>query len=219
MHARLVVGVCGGSGAGKRRIIDQYLVPALAGAGLILEHDWYYHELPTLFVQQNVTERDDINYDIPDAYENALLIRDIQALRQGRSIDVRRYQKGVGMREEVPMRLAPHEVIIVDGMMVLAVPELAAQMDIKAFVHADPEVRLRRRVARDLYFSSEEESLLRFERDVLPAHIRYVEPSRAIADFVLDNSQDDTPAVGTAQFVEAVVLALQSARLEGERTL
>lgn len=215
MKARLVVGVSGGSGAGKCRIIDQYLIPALNGSGLILEHDWYYYDWHTLSQNQGVPELKNINFDRPDAYENSLLARDIQALREGRAIDVYRYQKGVCEREAVPLRLAPHEVIIVDGMMVLSVPELVAQLDIRAYVDATDEVRLARRIARDRYFSSEAESRLRFERDVMPAHRTFVEPSRKTADFVLDNSRDNEPAEGVEAFVSAVLSRLEALRAQG----
>lgn len=212
MKARLVVGVSGGSGAGKCRIIDQFLIPALGGAGLILEHDWYYYDWQTLSKKQGVPELKNINFDRPDAYENSLLARDIQSLREGRAIDVYRYQKGLCERAEMPIRLAPHEVIIVDGMMVLSVPELVEQLDIKAYVHADDQVRLDRRIARDRYFSSEEESRLRFERDVMPAHRQFVEPSRQVADFVLDNSKDNVPAEGVEAFVSAILSRLEALR-------
>lgn len=205
-HARcLIVGVSGGSGAGKRRIIDHYLMPALGERALILEHDWYYRELPDLMAVQGVTSQLQINYDHPDAYNNALLIQDIRALRAGRTIDVYPYQKGVGMRSAQAMVLEPRPVVIVDGMMVLAVPELAAELDLKAYVDASEQVRIRRRVARDLFFASEEESRLRFTRDVLPAHYQFVEPARATADFVIDNTRDDEEALGAAAFVSAIL--------------
>ncbi|MFM7201310.1 MAG: uridine kinase [Myxococcota bacterium] len=206
----LVVGVSGGSGAGKRRIIDDYLMPVLQDRALILEHDWYYRELPDLMAVQGVTSQLQINYDHPDAYDNALLIRDIRALRAGLTIDVYPYQKGVGMRSSHPVIIEPRPVVIVDGMMVLAVPELAAELDLKAFVYASDEVRLRRRVARDLSFASEEESQLRFTRDVLPAHHQFVEPARATADFILDNGLDGEDASGVAPFLSDILARLAS---------
>jgi uridine kinase len=208
MRTRLIVGVSGGSGSGKHRVIHHHLLPALGGTPLILEHDWYYHEVDYLTRAQGVSSRLEINYDQPDAYENLLLVKHLRDLQAGRSIQVYPYQKANGMRRAEPMWLEPRDVVIVDGMMILAVPELVSMLEIRAYVQADDDLRLARRIARDLSFCSAEESELRFRRDVLPAHRRYVEPSRTQAHFVVMNARDGHAPDGIDAFVSAVLRAL-----------
>jgi len=201
MKTPLVIGIAGGSGAGKHRVIQEYLLPALRGKALIIEHDWYYHELPILYAAQGVTEREDINYDQPEAYENGALAVHLDALTRCEQAEIHPYRKGIGMRAETSVLLEPQDVIIVDGMMLFAVPQLVTRMDMRVFVEADDDVRLRRRIERDLPFSSEEESRLRFVRDVSPAHSKYVEPSRIHAHFILQNTREGKPPIGFDAFL------------------
>ncbi len=204
MRTHLIVGIAGGSGAGKHRVIQNHLLPSLNGNALILEHDWYYHGLEYLFDAQGVSRREDINYDHPDAYENTLLATHLRMLRAGRAVEVFPYRKGHGTRSDVPFRLEPREIVILDGMMIFAVPELVEQLSITAYVHAEEPLRLQRRILRDLEFSPEDESVLRFYRDVLPAHHRYVEPHRDSAHFVLHNTRDGDAPGGVDAFLHEV---------------
>lgn len=208
MKTVLTVGVSGGSGAGKHVLIRDHLLPALGSRALLIEHDWYYYELEPLFKAQGVSSREDINYDIPQAYENALLVEHIRALKAGNTVTVHPYVKGSGMRDSDPIVLEPREVVVVDGMMIYAVPELVAELDLKAYVDASDALRLERRVKRDMSFSTVEESLLRFERDVLPSHRRFVEPYRATADFVLKNETDGANPDGVERFIAEVLSRL-----------
>lgn len=214
MQARIIVGVCGGSGAGKGHVIHDHLLPALGSAGLVLEHDWYYHEYGTLLGLQGVKSRAEINYDIPQAYENGLLIEHLRALKRGESIHIHKYQKGASVRSPHALHLEPREVVVVDGMMILSVPELVAELDVRGFVEATEPVRLHRRIRRDLAFASEEESRLRFDRDVMPAHRRFVGPSIQLATFVIQNEIDGAAAKGMHEFISAVIRKLHETREE-----
>ncbi len=209
MRTRLIVGVSGGSGAGKHLVIHDYLLPALGDSARVIEHDWYYYEFEHLYRMQGVHSRADINYDRPDAYENSLLIEHLKRLSAGEAVDIHRYQKGVGLREIEPLRVEPREVIILDGMMLYAVPELVAQVQLRAYVHAGDQVRLRRRVRRDMAFSTVDESVIRFQRDVLPAHRRYVEPSAAHASYIVLNSRDGCAPEGIEELIAGIRAALQ----------
>lgn len=204
MRAKLILGICGGSGAGKHRVIHHHLMPLFKNDAVILEHDWYYHELDYLFKHQNVSNRDDINYDRPDAYENDLLVDDITKLRNGEDIRVYPYIKGIGLRQKEPLLISPKPIVIVDGMFVFSVPKLVKCMDICAYIHADDHVRLQRRVKRDLSFSSKEESIGRFYRDVMPAHKEFVEPSKNISDYVIINNINGEASVGIEALISEI---------------
>lgn len=180
----------------------------------MLEHDWYYHEHSSLLRMQGVKARAEINYDIPQAYENALLIDHLRALKRGEAISVHRYQKGSGVRSPQALQLEPREVVVVDGMMILSVPELVQELDVRGYIEATEPVRLTRRIRRDLSFSTEEESRLRFERDVMPAHRRFVGPSIQLAHFVIHNEIDGAAATGMHEFISAVIRKLHEAREE-----
>lgn len=216
MRTQLIVGVSGGSGAGKHLVIHKHLVPALGGCARVIEHDWYYYEFEHLYAVQGVTSRADINYDRPDAYENSLLVRDLDALCAGRAVKIHRYQKGIGLRATEPYLLEPAEVVILDGMMLFAVPEVVSRIHIGAYVHADDQIRLNRRIKRDLGFSTVDESVIRFQRDVLPAHRRYIEPSAAFARYILTNSRDGDRPDGIGEFVERVLKTQERLRRRSE---
>ncbi len=212
MRTLLIVGVSGGSGAGKHLVIHDYLVPALGHSARVIEHDWYYREFEDLYRMQGVSSRADINYDRPDAYENELLVHHLKRLVAGETVEIHRYRKGVGLREIEPVRIEPQEVIILDGMMLFAVPELVRQVHLRAYVHASDQVRLQRRVRRDIAFSTVDESVIRFQRDVLPAHRRYVEPSAVHAGYILVNSRDGCAPEGIQELVSGIDAALRRRR-------
>ena len=212
MRTLLIVGVSGGSGAGKHVVIHDYLLPALGDAARVIEHDWYYYEFEDLYRVQGVSSRADINYDRPDAYENSLLIQHLERLTAGQPVKIHRYRKGVGLREDDPIVVEPRDVIILDGMMLFAVPQLVRQIQLRAYVHAGDQVRLRRRVRRDIAFSTVDESVIRFQRDVLPAHRRYVEPSAAHASYILLNSRDGEAPEGIEELLSGINAELQKRR-------
>ncbi len=212
MRTLLVVGVSGGSGAGKHVVIHDYLLPALGDAARVIEHDWYYYEFEDLYRVQGVSCRADINYDRPDAYENSLLVEHLKRLTSGQPVQIHRYRKGVGLREDEPITIEPRDVIILDGMMLFAVPELVRLIELRAYVHAGDDVRLRRRVKRDIDFSTVDESVIRFQRDVLPAHRRYVEPSAAHAGYILVNSRDGEAPEGIDELLAGIRMELEKRR-------
>ncbi len=209
MSTRIIIGVAGGSGAGKHRVIHHHIIPDLPYRPTVIEQDWYYHELDVLLHRQGVRSRDEVNYDCPEAYEVELLVEHLEALRRGEVREVRPYSKATGYRDLPPRRIEAREIVIVDGMMVLALPELADLFDLSVFVHADDEIRLRRRVQRDLGFADAEANEKRFMRDVLPAHRRYVDPSRKRADFILDNNVNGEAPGGLDAFLKALFSKLE----------
>ncbi len=177
------IGVAGGTGSGKstvvRRIVEGLAVPRVA----VIHHDAYYRDLGDLPLE----DRSKINYDHPDSLETELLVGHLRALRAGESVEVPIYDFARHEREERTRTVRPASVLILDGILILAVPELRELMDIKVFVDTDPDVRLMRRLRRDLEERGRAvESVLRqYALTVRPMHLEFVEPSKRWADLIV----------------------------------
>ncbi|MEN8376508.1 MAG: uridine kinase [Gemmatimonadota bacterium] len=177
------IGVAGGSGSGKstvvRRIVEGLAVPRVA----VIHHDAYYRDLGDLPLE----DRAKINYDHPDSLETELLVRHLEEMREGHPVEVPIYDFADHQRLEETRTVRPGRVLIVDGILILAVPSLRALMDIKVFVDTDPDVRLMRRLRRDIEERDRAvESVLRqFALTVRPMHLEFVEPSKRWADIIV----------------------------------
>jgi len=179
----LVVGIAGGSGSGKSTVVDA-LIEGLAPEPVArLSHDRYYRDLTGLSAEARSRE----NFDHPAALETALLVRHLDELRAGRAVappsyDFARHVRRPGVEEVHPARL-----VIVEGVLVLAEPELRARMDLRVFVDADADLRLARRLARDRAERGRSTAsiLEQYEATVRPMHLAFVEPSRHHAHLVL----------------------------------
>ena len=189
----LVIGIAGGSGSGKttvqRRIVDacgpEHIV--------VLDHDAYYKDLGGL----PLDERAAFNFDHPDALETDLMVRHVDALLRGETIEKPVYDFTTHTRTARTERVDPRPVIIIDGILVLAEPELRRRMDIKLFVDAPDDVRLIRRIYRDLHERgrSIESILAQYERTVRPMHLEFVEPSKRTADVIIPRGGHNEVAI------------------------
>jgi len=183
MKSPIIIGIAGGSGSGKstvqRRILDTFGHEHIA----ILEHDAYYRDLSHLPFE----ERAVFNFDHPAALETELCVRHLDALRQGHAIACPVYDFSNHVRLEETRHLEPRPVIILDGILVLAEPELRSRMDIKLFVDTADDVRLIRRIRRDLTerHRSIDSILEQYDRTVRPMHLEFVEPSKRFADVII----------------------------------
>lgn len=183
MKQPIVIGIAGGSGSGKstvqRRILDTFGRDHI----VILEHDAYYRDLSHLPFE----ERALFNFDHPAALETELCVRHLEALKQGHAIDCPVYDFSNHVRTSESRRLEPKSVIILDGILVLAEPELRAKMDIKLFVDTADDVRLIRRIRRDLTerHRNIDSILEQYGRTVRPMHLEFVEPSKRFADVII----------------------------------
>jgi uridine kinase len=177
-----VIGLAGGSGSGKTWLASA-LREALGERCVHLEHDAYYRPLPA----DRRDRPDDWNFDEPSALESDLLVRHLAALRAGATVDVPTY--GFERHARVGARpLAPAPLVLVEGILLLAEPALVAALDLRVFVDTPEDVRLERRLTRDVRERGRTAVSVRerFTRFVSPMHARYVEPSRVQADLVLD---------------------------------
>lgn len=181
----LVVGIAGGSGSGKTTAAA--LVSRRLGARcLVVEHDRYYRPLP------RGVDPARFNFDHPGALESDRLVADLDALRSGRAARLPRYDFTAHRRAEAWDEVHPRPIVLVEGILVLADPLLRAALDHRVYVDAPDDVRLLRRIRRDLAERGRalDDVLQQYERTVRPMHDAHVAPSRAWADLVLDGTRD-----------------------------
>jgi uridine kinase len=181
----LCVGLGGGSGAGKSALARELARAIGPERVLLLAHDAYYRDRPDL----DSAARAALNFDHPDALETELLILQLDRLRAGRAVEVPSYDFAVHRRRAETRHAEPHELCVVDGLLVLWDKELRARFDLSVFVAAPERLRLERRIARDVNERgrSPESVRAQLSATVQPMHAAFVEPSRAHADLVLQN--------------------------------
>jgi uridine kinase len=183
MTTPFVLGIAGGSGSGKTTISRAILEALPTGAGILLEQDHYYRSQSHLpFV-----ERELVNYDHPDALETELLIAHLDALRDGRAIDRPTYDFAVYDRAAEGLRIEPAPVVVVEGILVLADERLRARFDARVYVDTDADIRLMRRIRRDLEHRGRTFAQVRkqYYETVRPMHLAFVEPSKRFADVII----------------------------------
>ena len=178
-----VLGVAGGSGSGKSTVVRE--VTRILGSERvsILRHDAYYRDLSHLEFE----EREKVNYDHPDSLETELLVQHVEALLQGQAVDAPTYDFTTHTRRAETERVEPHAVLILDGILILADKGLRELMDLKVFVDTEADVRLVRRIRRDMKKRgrSADSVMAQFEATVRPMHQEFVEPSKRYADLLV----------------------------------
>jgi uridine kinase len=178
----LFIGLAGGSGSGKTTIAEE-VVERLEGRVALLHHDAYYKNLVDLTFE----ERSRVNYDHPDSLETDLLIEHLEDLRSGLAVHHPVYDFPTHLRSKETIYVAPARVVIVEGILVLAEAGLRSELDLKIFVDTDPDLRLARRLERDIHERgrSVDSVIEQYFATVRPMHLEYVEPSRRYADLII----------------------------------
>jgi uridine kinase len=179
----LVFGIAGGSGSGKSTIARAILEALPPGRTLLLEQDHYYRAQPELPLEQ----RELVNYDHPDALEMDLLVSHLDALRAGGSVMRPTYDFTRHDRSPEGTRIASAPVIVVEGFLVLADARLRERLDVKLFVDTDADIRLMRRIRRDLEHRGRTFAQIRkqYYETVRPMHLAFVEPTKRFADIII----------------------------------
>ena len=179
----LVIAIAGGSGSGKTTIAQS--VVDIVGSNVVarLPHDAYYRRQAHLSYE----ERTKINYDHPDSLESELLVEHIGALRSGRAIERPVYDFSTHTRAPETVHVEPEPVILVEGILVLAEPEIREQMDLRIYIDTDSDLRLMRRLQRDIIERGRtvDAVLEQYEATVRPMHLQFVEPSKRYADIIV----------------------------------
>lgn len=180
-----VLGLAGGTGCGKSHLARGLVKSLGPDQVAVLSHDAYYRDLSHLPIE----ERERTDFDHPDSLETELLLDHLDALRAGRSIQVPKYRFHDFVREPHTTTLHPAPWVVIDGLLVLAVPELAEACDLKVFIDVPADLRLIRRIRRDQVVRNYtvEQILERYLENARPAHEALVEPSKAVADHVIEN--------------------------------
>ena len=178
----LVIGIAGGTGSGKTTLMNN-LIEKFANDVTILSHDNYYKRHDELTYEQ----RCQLNYDEPAALETDLMAVHLEHLRRGEAIDCPVYDFTIHNRSDETIRIVPRKVIIVEGILIFENRELRELMDIRVFVDTDADVRLCRRIKRDVYKRGRtlESVLTQYQETVKPMHEMYVEPSKKYADIIV----------------------------------
>lgn len=188
-----VIGVAGGSGSGKTTVVS-HIIDAVGSENLVLlQHDSYYRDLKHLSFEQRVKQ----NFDHPAALETELLIRHVNALLSGYSIKCPIYDFKNHVRSENYSTYTPKPIILVDGILIFYERELRDLMNIKIFVDTDDDLRLLRRLKRDLNERgrSIDSVLNQYEQFVRPMHLEFVEPSKRYADIIIPHGGQNKVAL------------------------
>ena len=179
----LVIGIAGGSGSGKTTVAQEILQRVGPDRIAYIQHDSYYKDLTGLPPAQ----RAEVNFDHPNSLETNLLISHVEKLKAGKSIEVPVYDFSADSRTGKTFTVWPHRVIIVEGILIFVEPALRALFDVKIFVDTDPDVRLIRRLQRDITERGRtvESVIKRYQATVRPMHLEFVEPSKRYADVII----------------------------------
>jgi uridine kinase len=189
----LVVGIAGGTGSGKTTVAHKLAAAMPTGRCLTIEHDAYYRDQGHL----DPAERARINYDHPASLESSLLAEHLHELREGRAVDIPIYDFATHTRREETRHVEPAPVIIVEGILVFVERAVRELLDIKIFVDTDSDIRLIRRIRRDLEQRGRSFQSVRdqYYATVRPMHIEHVEPSKRWADLIVPEGGDNHVAL------------------------
>lgn len=182
MNDIIVIGIAGGTGSGKTTITRK-IMQHFGGDVSVVYHDNYYKAHHNM----SYNERTNLNYDHPDAFDTDLLIEDLKKLRRGETIQCPVYDYTVHDRSNKTVTVKPAKVIVVEGILIFQSEELCKLMDIKIYVDTDADVRILRRIVRDVRDRgrSLESVVNQYLTTVKPMHEQFVEPSKRKADIII----------------------------------
>jgi len=176
------IAIAGGTGSGKTTIANR-IVELLPDHVALVTHDCYYRDNRHLSFE----ERAKLNYDHPDSFDTDLFINHLRFLKSGKGIDRPTYNFNTHLREEQRVRVLPREIILVEGILLLENAALRKLFDLKVFVDTDADVRILRRIARDIGERSRtlDSVIGQYLNTVKPMHEAFVEPTKRYADIIL----------------------------------
>lgn len=182
MKPHILIGIAGGSGSGKTLVAQRIFDELGSDKVIIIQQDSYYNDLGHLTLE----ERKKQNFDHPDAFDHQYLIAQLKDLLAGKAVDQPIYDYTIHSRKKQTKRIGEHVIIVLEGILILHDPKLRKLMDIKVYVDTDDDVRLIRRIRRDVTERGRSlESILdQYENSVRPMHLQFVEPTKRYADII-----------------------------------
>lgn len=189
----LIIGIAGGTGSGKTTVVNKIIKSLPPGEVAVIPQDSYYKDSSHVPVE----ERSKINFDEPNAIEWSLLVEQLKELKEGKTIQMPTYSYLTCTRQEETVPVAPADVIIVEGILVLTDPVLRDMLDVKVFVDADPDDRLIRVIARDCIERGRTPQIVidRYQDVLKPMHLQHIEPCKRYADLIVPQGGSNTVAI------------------------
>ncbi len=190
---KLVIGVAGGTASGKTTVVQAILDRVGRDRVAFIQHDSYYKDLS----HRPLEERRKVNFDHPDSLETPLLVNHLRQLRTGHPVRVPEYDFATYVRLPATRMVPPRPVVILEGILILAESELRALLDLQVYVDADADLRLIRRIKRDIAERgrSLESVITQYEATVRPMHLEFVEPSKRYADVIIPRGGENIAAL------------------------
>jgi uridine kinase len=189
----VVIGIAGGTGSGKTTVATKIIEALPPDGAALIQHDWYYRDLSHL----PGAERDAINFDEPGALENDLLRDHLIGLKEGRPAECPDYDFATHTRQRTVHYVPAQPIIVVEGILLFAVPSLRDVIDLRLFVETDDDVRLLRRIRRDIEERGRDMASIeaQYVTTVRPMHVQHVVPSRAHAHLIIPEGGQNAPAL------------------------
>ena len=189
----LVVGIAGGTGSGKTTVVNRIVSLLPPGEVVVIPQDSYYFDNSDMPLE----ERQEINFDHPSSIEFDLLVEHVRNLKEGNTIQQPIYSYLTCTRAKETIPITPRHVIIIEGILVLANPDLRDLMDVKVFVDADPDDRLSRVILRDIVERgrSLNKVLERYEKTVKPMYHQFIDPTKRYADIIVPQGGNNSVAI------------------------
>jgi uridine kinase len=193
MKAPLVVGIAGGTASGKTTVTRKIHEALLSAKVAFIDQDSYYRDLPDLSLE----ERRAFNFDHPDAFDTELLVRQIRDLKRNKAVEKPVYNFVTSRREPKTVRVDPGELVLIEGILVLHIPAVREELDVKIFVDAEDDVRIIRRLTRDIKDRGRDfdHVVNQYFRHVRPMHMGFVEPSKRYADIIVPHGGNNDIAI------------------------
>ncbi len=197
----LIVGITGGSGSGKSEFAKR-LSKRLGPLAVSLSHDDYYKHLPSMTRE----EAEVYDFDSPDALDTHLLVEHLKTLREGHPVDVPSYNFADHARVEDARHVEPSPIIIVEGLLIMCIPELRSMLDLTIFIDVDSDLRVLRRIKRDCQDRGAdlERAIHLYQSTSRPAHEKLVEPFKKTADIIVPDAMNDLALELIASGIESM---------------
>jgi uridine kinase len=189
----MLLGIAGGTGSGKTTVALKLAEALPAGRTALIQHDWYYRDRSHL----DFAARTNLNFDEPDALENDLLLANLLQLKAGQAIECPQYDFATHTRRAERRPVSPASIILIEGILLFAIPALREVFDLRLFVDTDDDVRVLRRVRRDIEERGRDIASIesQYLGTVRRMHQQYVAPSRAHAHLIIPEGGENTPAL------------------------